>query len=265
MEPIKVAVHGAFGKMGREVVSALCRAPSLEPVGAVSRQAAEDYLSLPDGSGLIPLSTDLAEIISRCRPQVVVDFTNAEAALHAIRTAAPAGVNVVTGTTGLSEAALKEVEDLAQKHGVGVIIAPNFALGAVLMIHLAKIAGRFFDYAELTEMHHEAKVDAPSGTALAIARAVVEGKGGAYTAPKAERETLPGTRGGTFQGVSIHSGRLPGRMAHHELVFGTLGQTLTLRHDSINRESFMPGVAMAIREVVKSPGLTVGLENIMGL
>ena len=114
-------------------------------------------------------------------------------------------------------------------------------------------------------MHHEAKIDAPSGTALAIARAAAEGKGGPFTATKAEKELIAGTRGGALEGVSIHSGRMPGRMAHHELVFGTLGQTLTLRHDSINRESFMPGVAMAIREAVKSPRLIVGLENILGL
>ena len=265
MEPIKVAVHGVFGKMGREVVGALCRASSLEPVGAVSRQATEDYLSLPDGSGLIPLSTDLAEIISRCRPQVVVDFTNAEAAAHAIRTAAPAGVNVVTGTTGFSEAALKEVEDLAQRHGVGVIVAPNFALGAVLLMHLARQAARFFDYADVTEMHHEAKVDAPSGTALALARVIIQGKGGSFTAPQPEKETLKGTRGGQLEGVTIHSRRMPGLMAHHELVFGAQGQTLTLRHDSMSRESFMPGVIMAVEEVVKSKGPIMGLEKVLGL
>ena len=185
--------------------------------------------------------------------------------MSAIQTTAPHGVNVVIGSTGLSESNYQDAESLAQKHHVGIIIAPNFALGAVLMVHLAKAAARFFDYAELTEMHHEAKIDAPSGTALAIARAAVDGKGGSFTATPAEKELIPGTRGGALEGVSIHSARMPGRMAHHELVFGTLGQTLTLRHDSINRESFMPGVVMAIREVVKGPGLTIGLENIMGL
>ena len=133
------------------------------------------------------------------------------------------------------------------------------------MIHLAKVAARFFDYVDLTEMHHEAKVDAPSGTALAIAMAAVSGKGASFVSPKVERESLPGTRGGLYDGVNIHSARMPGRMAHHELVFGTLGQTLSIRHDSISRESFMPGVLMAVRQVVKSPGLTVGLENILGL
>jgi 4-hydroxy-tetrahydrodipicolinate reductase len=138
-------------------------------------------------------------------------------------------------------------------------------MGAVLMIHLAKVASRFFDYADLTEMHHEAKIDAPSGTALAIARAAVEGKAGEFINVEAEKEMIEGPRGGDFEGISVHSARMPGRMAHHELVFGALGQTLTIRHDSINRESFMPGVTMAIREVVNRSGLTVGLENIMGL
>jgi 4-hydroxy-tetrahydrodipicolinate reductase len=138
-------------------------------------------------------------------------------------------------------------------------------MGAVLMIHLTKVASRFFDYADLTEMHHEAKIDAPSGTALAIARAAVEGKAGDFINVEAEKEMIEGPRGGDFQGISVHSARMPGLMAHHELVFGALGQTLTIRHDSINRESFMPGVTMAIREVVNRKGLTVGLENIMGL
>ena len=130
---------------------------------------------------------------------------------------------------------------------------------------LVKEAARFFDYADLTEVHHEAKIDAPSGTALAIAQAAVEGKGSGFEAPLAEKELIADTRGGTHEGVVIHSGRMPGRVAHHEMVFGSLGQTLTLRHDSINRESFMPGVIMAIKASETSNGLTVGLDKIMGL
>ena len=174
-------------------------------------------------------------------------------------------MNVVVGSTGLSVSDYQEAEDLANDHSMGIIIAPNFAMGAVIMIHLAKIASQFFDYADLTEMHHEAKIDAPSGTALAIAMAAVEGKGGEFTNVRAEKELIAGPRGGDFQGVSVHSARMAGLVAHHQLVFGALGQTLTIRHDSMNRESFMPGVTMAIREVGNRSGLTVGLENIMGL
>ena len=263
MAPINVVVHGIIGKMGQEVVKTLCREADMEPVGGVDSRAEVDSIALPDGSGSIPVSSSLDSLIGDAH--VVVDFTSAEGALSAMRTAAAYRVNVVVGSTGIPEAGLKEADALAREHQVGIMIAPNFALGAVLMIHLAKIAARFFDYADLTEMHHEAKIDAPSGTALAIAAAAAEGKGGPFIAPEAQKQLVPGTRGGTSQGVTIHSARMPGRMAHHELVFGTLGQTLTIRHDSINRESFMPGVIMAIREVVKSPGLIVGLDKLMGL
>ena len=263
MDPIGVVVNGITGRMGSEVANLLCQRDDLLAVGAASRSASPGEYPLPDGSGSIPLSNSLDDVISGA--DVVVDFTSAEGAMAAMSIAAPRKVNVVTGATALTTADLERAEALSQEYDVGIIVAPNFALGAVLMTHLAKVAGPFFDYAELTEMHHEAKADAPSGTALAIARAVVEGKGSPYVAPEAEKQTLEGTRGGVFEGVSVHSGRMPGRMAHHELVFGTLGQTLTLRHDSISRESFMPGVALAVQEVVKSPGLTVGLEKILGL
>ena len=263
MDPIGVVINGVTGRMGQEVAGLLCREPDLAPVGASSRSSRRGDYPLPDGSGSIPLSGSLEDVIAGA--DVVVDFTSAEGAVSAMETAAVHGVNVVTGATALSSNDLERAEALSAEHGIGIVVAPNFAVGAVLLVHLAKVAGPFFDYADLTEVHHEAKADAPSGTALAIAQAAVQGKGGAYAAPQTEKETLPGTRGGVYQGVSIHSGRMPGRVAHHELVFGALGQTLTLRHDSISRESFMPGVALAVRRVVREPGLTVGLENILGL
>lgn len=263
MAAIRVVIQGVTGRMGSETARAVCRESGMDLVAAVSRSAPGHEFPLPDGSGTIPLARSIGDLVSDA--DVVVDFTNPEGAMTSIRAAAAKGVHVVSGTTGLTNADLDEARKLAQDAGTGVIIAPNFALGAVLMVHLAKEAARFFDYAELTEVHHEAKVDAPSGTALAIARAAVEGKGGHFLAPKAEKETLPGTRGGVHDGISVHSGRMPGRVAHHELVFGTLGQTLTIRHDSINRESFMPGVVLAIREVANRPGLTLGLENVLGL
>jgi len=263
MSSIDVVVHGVLGKMGAEVANAVCNSVGLALVGAVDRRAKSNSYPLPDGSVGVPMSDSLEEVIQSA--QVVVDFSSAEGAMDVVRTAANHKVNVVVGSTGLTEDNLQEIDNLSQEYSVGIILAPNFALGAILMMHAAKLVAPFFDYVELTEIHHEAKIDAPSGTALAIARAVVEAKGGAFTAPMAEKETLSGTRGGVYKGVSIHSGRMPGRTAHHELVFGALGQTLTLRHDSINRESFMPGVLMAIREVVKSPGLRVGLDKVMGL
>ncbi len=260
---INVVVQGALGRMGQEVVSLACRDPELQPVGAADANASSSEMGLPDGFGAVPLARDLAEVLDNA--DVVVDFTNADGARGAITAAAARKVNIVIGSTGIPEDTLARADALARDQGMGILVAPNFALGAVIMVHLAKVAAPYFDYADLTETHHEAKIDAPSGTAVAIARAAVEGKGGAFTAPKDEKEIIAGTRCVDNDVVTNHIARMPGRVAHHELVFGALGQTLTLRHDSINRESFMPGVAMAIRHVVANPGLVVGLENILGL
>lgn len=261
--PINVVVHGVMGKMGQQVLDMATRADGMQPTGAADITASKGSLALPDNSGDIPLSNSLADVLDGA--DVVVDFSSAEGAASVMRAATPRNVNIVIGSTGITDAIYQDAELLANEHGVGIIIAPNFAMGAVLMIALAKQAARFFDYADLTEMHHEAKIDSPSGTALAIANAAIEGKQGGFTTPQSEKELIIGARGATHNGVSIHSARMPGRVAHHELVFGALGQTLTIRHDSVNRESFMPGVALAVNEVVKRTGLTVGLDKIMGL
>ncbi|MCY4653548.1 MAG: 4-hydroxy-tetrahydrodipicolinate reductase [Dehalococcoidia bacterium] len=260
---INVVLHGVMGKMGQQVLETVTNTLGMQPVGAADITASQGTIGLPDGLGEIPISGSLADVVKGA--DVVVDFTGAEGALSVLRTAAPRGVNIVIGSTGITDAIYQEAESLANEHEVGVIIAPNFAMGAVLMIALAKQASRFFDYADLTEMHHEAKIDSPSGTALAIANAALEGKPDGFIAPQSEKELIDGARGATHQGISVHSARMPGRVAHHELVFGALGQTLTIRHDSVNRESFMPGVTLAINEVVNRKGLTVGLDKIMGL
>ncbi|MFH1559973.1 MAG: 4-hydroxy-tetrahydrodipicolinate reductase [Chloroflexota bacterium] len=262
---IKVLVHGVMGKMGREVLAAVCREPDLEPTCGVDKDATDEYLPLPDGSGHIPISSDLESIIAVCRPQVMVDFTNADASIAGCRVAAASRVNLVVGTTGLTEATLKEMDELAQEHEIGAFVAPNFAIGAVLIMHLARGLGKFFDYADIVEMHHEAKIDSPSGTALALARNLREGRDAPFIRPTPEKEPVEGTRGGELEGISIHSVRMPGRMAHHEVILGTQGQTLSLRHDTINSECYMPGVILAIKEVVKSKGLVVGLEKLLGL
>ena len=251
--------------MGREVLAAVSREPDLEPIGGADKGATDDYLPLADSSGRIPISSDLESFLGTHKPDVMVDFTNAEASIAACRLAAAHGVNLVVGTTGLTEATIKELDGLAQEHEIGAFVAPNFAIGAVLIMHLARGLGRFFDYADIVEMHHEAKIDSPSGTALALARNLREGRDGPFTRPSPEKEPVEGTRGGAVGGVSIHSVRMPGRMAHHEVLLGTQGQTLSLRHDTINRECYMPGVTLAIREVVKSKGLVVGLEKLLGL
>ncbi len=263
--PIEVVVHGALGRMGREVVDAVCRDPQLKLAGAVDLKAEGERLPLPGRQDTIPLSPDLETILAQTRPQVVVDFSVAEAAMNVARLATKRKVSLVIGTTGLSPEALAEMDRLARANGVGAIVAPNFALGAVIMVHLARVAARYFDYAEIIEMHHEQKLDAPSGTALSTARAIAEARGKPFLHAEAQKEGLSGTRGGELQGVSLHSVRLPGLMAHQEIIFGTAGQTLTIRHDTINRECYMPGVVLAIKKVVELKGLTHGLDNMLGL
>lgn len=265
MEAIAVLVHGALGKMGREVMAAVCRDRELEVVGAVDIKAAEEQLVLPDGSKTVPLARDLESALKRCKPGVVVDFSIAEAAMSAARLALKRGINVVIGTSGLTGDNLEEIDQLARGNGVGAVVAPNFALGSVVLLHLAKIAARFFDYAEIIELHHHEKADAPSGTALATAQAMVEARGKPFIYPATKKETLSGTRGGQVEGIAIHSVRLLGLMASQEVIFGAPGQTLTLRHDALNRECYMPGVILAIKEVVRRKGLVYGLDNLLDL
>lgn len=264
MEPIRVIVHGALGKVGREVVNAVCQEPETKLVGAVDLKASQDYLVLPDGSGKVPISTDLKDILSKSQADVMVDFTIAKATMPAARTAAKKGINLVIGTTGLTAEELKEIEGLSKTDKIGIVVAPNFALGAVLMMHLSKIAGKYMDYAEIIELHHHLKADAPSGTALSTARAMAQARGKPFSRPP-ESAKPSKSRGEEVEGVAIHAVRLPGLMAHQEVILGAPGQTLRIRHDTINRECYMPGVLLAIKEVVKHPGFTYGLDALLNL
>jgi 4-hydroxy-tetrahydrodipicolinate reductase len=259
MSPIKVIVHGALGKVGREVVRAVSLDPATKLVGAVDIKATGKSLDIPDTSDSVPLSTNLEEIIVATKPDVMVDFTLAKAAMPAIRIAAKNKVNLVIGTTGFSQDDLNEIDKLAKENNVGAIVASNFALGAVLMMHLAKIAAKYFDYAEIIELHHNQKLDAPSGTSLSTAKGMAQARGKPFQIP-------PGpTRGQMIEGITLHSIRLPGLMAHQEVLFGTAGQTLSIRHDTINRECYTPGVMLAVKEVSKLKGLTQGLDKLLNL
>ncbi len=260
---LRVVVHGALGRVGQQVIDTVCHEPEMEVVGAVDLKIAQDHLPLPDGSGAVSASSDLDSILTSCQPDVMVDFSIARATMPAVRTATDRGVNLVIGTTGLTTDDIAEIERLSQEHQVGAVVAPNFALGAVVMTHLAKIAAKYFDYAEIIELHHHLKADAPSGTALSTARAMAEAKGKPFQLPKQKRSF--NSRGEQLEGISIHSVRLPGLMAHQEVILGTAGQTLSIRHDTINRECYMPGVMLAIKEVVKRKGLTYGLDALLGL
>jgi 4-hydroxy-tetrahydrodipicolinate reductase len=266
MEPIRVVVHGASGKMGREIIKALCSEAGIKVVGAVEKEVSEEfYLPLPDVcETAIPFSSNLDYILDACQPDVLVDFTVAQATMPAVRLATEHGVNLVIGTTGLTADELNEIDRLSKAHQVGSVVAPNFALGAVLMVHLAKVAAKYLDYAEIIELHHHLKADAPSGTARATARAMAADRGKPFSRPP-ERDQTSSSRGEPVDGVTIHSVRLPGLLAHQEVILGGAGQTLSIRHDTINRECYMPGIILAIKEVVKRRGLVYGLDALLGL
>jgi 4-hydroxy-tetrahydrodipicolinate reductase len=261
-EVIGVVVHGASGRVGQEVIKAVCADPATTLVGAVDANIPGDTMTLPDGQS-VPFSTDIKAIILDRRPEVIVDFSIAKASMPMIRIAARNNVNLVIGTTGFSAAELDEMKKLAAANEIGIVAAPNFALGAVLMMHLAKITSKFMDHAEIIELHHDKKLDAPSGTSLLTAKAMVEARGKAFLPPSAGEQTP--SRGQDVSSVEIHSIRMPGLMAHQEVIFGAAGQTLSIRHDTINRECYMPGVMLAVKAVVKQKGFIYGLDKLLGL
>ncbi|HEY0217232.1 MAG TPA: 4-hydroxy-tetrahydrodipicolinate reductase [Cellulomonas sp.] len=248
-EPIRVAVLGATGRMGAAVVRAVQDAPDLELVAQVG----------PDD--------DLSSV-TRARADVAVDFTVPAVTEQHVHALVDAGVHTVVGTTGWDEDALRRVRDhLVRAPEVGVLVAPNFALGAVLAMSFAAKAARWFESVEVIELHHPDKVDAPSGTARHTAQAVARARAEAGVAPSPDATTtaLDGARGADVDGVRVHAVRLRGLVAHEEILLGNTGEQLTIRHDSFDRASFMPGVLHAVRRIAGRPGLTVGLEHLLDL
>ncbi|WP_407937688.1 4-hydroxy-tetrahydrodipicolinate reductase [Neomoorella mulderi] len=266
MTTIRVVVTGAAGRMGREMTKGLLQAGDIEVVGAVDRVAVGTDIGTLNGLQPhgVPINDDLAAVIKTTRPQVMVDFTVAAAALANARLAVEQGVSPVIGTTGISLEQLDELHQLCEARQVGAVVAPNFSLGAVLMMHFARQAARYFPRAEIIEMHHEQKIDAPSGTALKTAELMAEEIETALAPPAAE-EKVAGARGATYRGLAVHSIRLPGAVAHQEVIFGGQGQLLTIRHDTISREAFLPGLLLAVRRVLHLKGVVYGLENLLEL
>jgi 4-hydroxy-tetrahydrodipicolinate reductase len=207
------------------------------------------------------------EELERLAPEadVLVDFTTGQVAPAILQAAVAAGLHVVSGTSGLPPEALDALGAALLENGKGGVWAANFAVGGVLMMHFARVAARFMDAAEVIELHHDGKVDAPSGTAIQTARDIRQARGSDLPDPPVERRTLEGARGAELGGVRIHSVRLPGFNAHQEVLFGALGQVLSIRHDALGRDAYLPGVALAIREVPKHVGLIRGLDTLMGL
>ncbi|WP_273651502.1 4-hydroxy-tetrahydrodipicolinate reductase [Cellulomonas fimi] len=248
-EPIRVAVLGAAGRMGSTVVRAVDEAPDLQL--AVALDAGGDLSAVVDAGA-----------------QVAVDFTVPSVTEGNVHALVDAGVHAVVGTTGWDDDALARVRDhLADRPGVGVLVAPNFAIGAVLAMAFAARAARWFESAEVVELHHPNKVDAPSGTARHTAAGIAAARAAAGLGPMpdATEQTLDGARGADVDGVRVHAVRLRGLVAHEEILLGNAGEQLTIRHDSFDRVSFMPGVLLGVREVGRRPGLTVGLEHLLDL
>ena len=244
---MRVGVLGAKGKVGATMVQAV--------------EAADDltFTSAVDAGGPLSLFTD-------SRTEVVIDFTHPDVVMDNLNYLIDNGIHAVVGTTGFTDERLQQVQAwLSGKPDVAVLIAPNFAIGAVLSMHFAKQAARFFESAEVIELHHPQKADAPSGTAARTARLIAEARKGLPPNPDATSTGIEGARGADVDGIPVHSVRLAGLVAHQEVLFGTQGETLTIRHDSLDRTSFVPGVLLAVRTVREHPGLTVGLEPFLDL
>jgi 4-hydroxy-tetrahydrodipicolinate reductase len=244
---MRVGVLGAKGKVGATIVQAV--------------EAADDltFTSGVDAGDALSLFTD-------SQTEVVIDFTHPDVVMDNLNYLIDNGIHAVVGTTGFTDERVKQVQTwLSGKPDVAVVIAPNFAIGAVLSMHFAKQAARFFESAEVIELHHPQKADAPSGTAARTARLIAEARKGLPPNPDATSTGLDGARGADVDGIPVHSIRLAGLVAHQEILFGTQGETLTIRHDSLDRTSFVPGVLLGVRNVADHPGLTIGIEPLMGL
>jgi 4-hydroxy-tetrahydrodipicolinate reductase len=243
---MRVGVLGAKGKVGATMVAAV--------------QAAEDLTLSAQVDVGDPLS-----LLTEGDTEVVIDFTHPDVVMENLKFVIDNGIHAVVGTTGFTAERLDQVRSwLADTH-TNVLIAPNFAIGAVLSMHFAKQAAPFFDSAEVIELHHPQKADAPSGTAARTASLIAEARKGLPPNPDATSTSLPGARGADVDGIPVHSVRLAGLVAHQEVLFGTVGETLTIRHDSLDRTSFVPGVLLAVRRIKDHAGLTVGLEPLLNL
>ena len=268
--PLKVLVSGYLGKMGSEVARAVFKAPDLELVGGFDPGRAQESVLL-DGEAVAPAYTDLPTALEAVKPEIMVDFTMPSVAATNLETALQRGIDCVLGTTGVATETLQKLADAAPA-GTGLFVAPNFTTGAVLMMTMSKLAAAFFEDVEIIEFHHNNKKDAPSGTAIATARMineVREAQSVASAAPGSETELADfgGARGAELPNsdVHLHSVRSNGFVASQEVIFGSSGQTLTIRHDSFDRRSYMPGVLLAIRSVGALSGLVIGLEELMKL
>lgn len=258
MEQIKIVIAGPRGRMGQEAVKLVNETEHFTLSAVLDK--------INDGEWFqdqVRTYTTPEQCFAETSPDVLIDLTTPEVGKIHTKLALEHGVRPVVGTTGFQEEDLQELRKLAEEKGIGAIIAPNFAIGAVLMMKFAKMAARYFPDVEIIEMHHDKKLDAPSGTGIKTAEMIYEVRGNKKQGHPEEKETIKGARGGEWNGIHIHSVRLPGLVAHQEVLFGGDGQTLKIRHDSYNRASFMSGVKLSVETVMKIDTLVYGLENII--
>jgi len=266
LEKIRVFITGACGKMGAETVKTVLKQDDMELVGVSDvKNLNEDIGNVLGRSpiGIKVVNSISEKIVEKLRVEILVDFTNPQSVFANAKLAIKCGVVPVIGATGLDEHEIAELEEMANEHNVGVFIAPNFAIGAILMMKFARESAKYFKNVDIIEYHHNQKLDAPSGTALKTAEIISEVRSPMIQGHPNEYEKIPGARGGDVNGIHIHSVRLPGMLAHQEVLFGGSGQTLTIRHDAYSRETFMPGVMLAIRKSYKLKGLVVGLDKFL--
>ncbi|MBM7647974.1 4-hydroxy-tetrahydrodipicolinate reductase [Bacillus ectoiniformans] len=266
METVKIIIAGARGRMGAEAVKMVQETESFQLVAVLDHKHEGKLLSEIEGfSGAdVPIFTDMNKCFTEIEADVLIDLTTPETGYIHTKTALEHHIRPVVGTTGFTDSQLEELKQLAEEKGLGCIIAPNFAIGAVLMMKFSEMAAKYFQDIEIIELHHDKKLDAPSGTAVKTAQMMAEVRETKTQGHPDEKETIQGARGADFDGMRIHSVRLPGLIAHQQVLFGEDGQTLTIRHDSYNRASFMSGVKMCVETVMKTDTLIYGMEHIIG-
>jgi 4-hydroxy-tetrahydrodipicolinate reductase len=265
MAEMKVVVVGAAGRMGREVLKALGSAPEFEVVAAVDREMiGANCKELTGGAGPdVNIEEKLIAVLERTKPDAIVDFTSASSAAAHADSALSRGVSPVIGTTGLSDANIRELASVSRDKGTPGIYAPNFAIGAVLMMRFAQMAAKWLPNCEIIELHHDRKEDAPSGTAMLTAQLIADARVDSPSRKPRPVFKVEGVRGGAYHETPIHSVRLPGFVAHQEVIFGGTGEVLTVKHDSMDRVSFMEGVKLCLREVRNLNGFVVGMDKIL--
>ncbi|MEH6945853.1 4-hydroxy-tetrahydrodipicolinate reductase [Bacillus sp. JJ634] len=265
MANIKVIVAGPRGRMGLEAVKLVHNTEHFDLVAVIDRKHNGGNLSDVEGFQGIdaPIFSDIKECFSKVEADVLVDLTTPEVGMYHTETALQYGIRPVVGTTGFTKEDLAKLDALTKEKGLGCIIAPNFAIGAILMMKFSQMAAKYFKDVEIIEMHHDQKLDAPSGTAAKTADLISSVREAKVQGHPSEKETIPGARGADVEGMRIHSVRLPGLVAHQQVLFGSAGELLTVRHDSFNRGSFMSGVKLSVETIMNLDVLVYGLENII--